>query len=64
MAEILTSKGMMDEALLSFATGGEEDDRAVIRWEEWRDATGEIVKRNVHVDLKHGLDLAGIQGGF
>lgn len=57
MAEIWTSKGFLDDATLTFTTGGVDNDNECTTWEEWRDATGEIVKRNVHVALKKGVEM-------
>jgi hypothetical protein len=67
MPIIFTTRGNIDEALLSKTTGADEDERAVAHWEEWRvigDLSGEIAKRNVHVVLKDGVDLSALQGAL
>ena len=62
MADIITSRGMMDEALLSYTKGTADSETDTAHWEEWRASDGEIVKRNVHVVLKRGLGLPLEQG--
>jgi hypothetical protein len=62
MTEILTSRGMMDEAELSFIKGHEETDNWFVEWEEWWASDGELVKRNAHVTLKRGLGALIEQG--
>ena len=57
MGAIFTSKGDMDEADLWFSTGEIDNDHEHTTWEEWRDETGEVVKRNVHVRLKQGVEM-------
>lgn len=58
MEHIFTSKGLMPLDKLTFSTGGIDNDVERTTWEEWRDDTGEVVKRNVHVTLKTGVDLS------
>ena len=62
MGTIFTSKGYMDEAELTFTTGGVDNDNENTTWEEWRDSTGEIVKRGVHVRLKKGVEVTAELG--
>lgn len=56
MAEITTTKGLMDEALLEKREGLVDDDNERTTWVEyWLD--GELVHRSVHVHLKKALFL-------
>lgn len=57
MSTIWTNRGYMDEAELTFSTGEVDNENERTTWEEWRDHTGEIVKRNVHVRLKKGVEM-------
>lgn len=57
MEHIFTSKGLMPLDKLTFSTGDMENDVERTTWEEWRDDTGEVVKRNVHVTLKTGVEM-------
>jgi hypothetical protein len=60
MVEINTTKGMIEESLLVKTEGSFNDDNELTSWTEWRDESGEIVRRDVHVRLKKVLDLTGI----
>lgn len=51
MADIFTTKGYMDEALLEKRTGVDENDHESAEWVEyWHE--GELVHRSVHMKLK------------
>jgi hypothetical protein len=54
MAEIYTTRGMMEESLLQKTEGHEENDNEIIDWQEYR-FEGEIVKREVQMHLKQGI---------
>jgi len=54
---ILTIRGPMAASDLTFSTGEIDNENEHTTWEEWRDDTGAIVKRNVHVRLKKGAEL-------
>lgn len=54
---IFTSKGLLPADTLAYSEGGFDDENETTTWQEWRDATGEIVKRNAHVRLKRGVEL-------
>jgi hypothetical protein len=62
MTEILTSRGMMPVSALAYTEGGMENDNEKTTWQEWRAIDGEIVKRNVNVTLKRGLETLMEQG--
>jgi hypothetical protein len=56
---VMTTRGWLHEALLTKTTGVVEDDNEYTTWQEWRDASGEIVKREAQIQLKRwpdGLD--------
>lgn len=57
MDHIFTSKGLLPLDQLTFSTGIVDDDNEHTTWEEWRDGTGEIVKRNVHIRIKKGVEM-------
>lgn len=50
MAEIYTTLGMMDEALLQRTDGTDDDFGCSATWQEWR-FNGEIVKREAQIVL-------------
>lgn len=54
MAEIITSKGMLDEGMLEKTEGFVDNEVEYTTWQEWR-LDGEIVKRSVHVRLKQAV---------
>jgi hypothetical protein len=58
MEDVWTSKGLVPAAELTFTTGEVDNDNEHTTWEEWTDHTGEVVKRNVHVRLKRGMETA------
>lgn len=62
MTEIFTIRGMLPVQTLTFTEGQDENENEVVAWQEWRAIDGEIVKRNVHVHLKKGLELPGMVG--
>lgn len=64
MEDVWTSKGLIPANELAYTTGGSENENEHTTWEEWRDHTGEIVKRNVHVRLKKGHDFTIDQGAL
>lgn len=56
MAEVNTTKGMMDESLLEKKTGVVDNENEYTTWVEyWLD--GELVHRSVHVQLKQSPPL-------
>lgn len=57
MGTIFTIKGYMDKDDLTLSTGEIDNENEHTTFEEWRDHTGEIVKRNVHVTLKRGVEM-------
>ena len=57
MGTIFTIKGYMDEDDLTFSTGEIDNENEHTTFEEWRDHAGEVVKRNVHVRLKRGVEM-------
>ena len=54
MALIFTTKGDIEESLLTKSSGGHENDTEIVSWQEWV-LGGEIVKRDVQMHLKEGL---------
>lgn len=54
MALIFTTKGDMEESLLTKTTGNSENEVEIVSWQEWT-FEGEIVKREVQMHLKQGL---------
>lgn len=63
MTEIFTTKGMVEESLLTKTEGSFEDDNESTSWTEWHDNSGELVRRDLHVRLKKSLDLVGVLEG-
>lgn len=57
MEDVWTTKGLIPAAELTFTAGEIDNENEHTTWEEWRDHTGEIVKRNVHVRLKQGVEM-------
>jgi hypothetical protein len=55
MALIFTTKGDIEESLLTKTTGGHENDTEIVTWCEWV-LNNEIVKRDVNMHLKQGLE--------
>ena len=56
MAEVNTTKGMMDESLLEKKTGVVDNENEYTTWVDyWLD--GELVHRSVHVQLKQSPPL-------
>jgi hypothetical protein len=47
-----TSKGWMHDSLLTKTVGTFENENEATSWQEWRDSTGEIVKRSAQIRLK------------
>ena len=65
MSEILlTTKGMIPAADLVRTDGEVDSDNEHTTWTEWRDVTGEVVKRSVHVRLKKGQECSIAQEGL
>lgn len=60
MAEIYTTKGMMDDALLERTDGKLDNENEHTIWTEYR-LNGEIVRRDVHVHLKKTIEQMMIQ---
>ena len=59
MAQVTTTKGLMDEALLEKREGVFENDDERTTWVEyWLD--GELVHRSVHVSLKQNIAADGV----
>lgn len=54
MALIFTTKGDMEESLLTKTTGNSENEVEIVSWQQW-EFEGEIVKREVQMHLKQGL---------
>jgi hypothetical protein len=54
MALIFTTKGDMEESLLIKTIGESENEIEIVKWQEWK-FEGEIVKREVQMHLKQGL---------
>lgn len=62
MAEITTTKGLMDESLLKKREGGFENETEQTSWVEyWLD--GELVHRSAHVNLKQNVFAESAVGG-
>lgn len=55
MSLIFTTKGDIEESLLTKTEGGHENDTEIVSWQEWV-LDGEIVKREVQMHLKQGLE--------
>lgn len=56
MALIFTTKGDIEESLLTKTVGGYENDNEIVAWQEWT-LDDEIVKRDVQMHLKQGLQI-------
>lgn len=63
MAEIFTTKGMIDESLLIKKEGGYENDLEIQTYQEYY-LDGELVKRDVQLHLKQGLGVIPEQAQF
>ena len=63
MAEIFTTKGMMDEALLDYHEEITDNDHEYTVVKVWT-LNGEIMKRLPLVGLKKGLSMTTEAGGF
>lgn len=60
MAEVTTTKGMMDESLLEKKEGFVDNENEYTTWVEyWLD--GELVHRSVHVQLKKMPNFVGAE---
>lgn len=60
MAEITTTKGMMDETLLEKKEGFVDNENEYTTWVEyWHE--GELVHRSVHVQLKQMPTFVGAE---
>ena len=58
MAQVTTTKGLMDEELLEKKEGTVDNDNELTNWVEyWLD--GELVHRSVHVQLKKMPNFIG-----
>lgn len=57
--EIFTTKGMLDESLLVKTTGGYETENEIQKFQEWT-LNGEVVKRDVQLHLKRGLNIGAV----
>ena len=64
MAEIFTTRGMVEESTLTKTEGGVDNDNECTTWQEWRAADVEIVKREAQVRLKRGMAALGEIGVF
>jgi hypothetical protein len=62
MALIFTIKGDLEESTLVKKEGGHENDNEIVSWQEWY-LGDELVKRDVQMHLKTGLD-AMLAAGF
>lgn len=60
MTEIHTINGMIEESLLVKTDGSLDNEHESTSWTEWRDDTGEIVRRDLHVRLKKTLQISGV----
>jgi hypothetical protein len=63
MALIFTTKGNIEESLLTKKTGDSENDTEIVSWEEWY-LGEEMVKRSVHMHLKQGLFAPAVAATF
>lgn len=59
MALIFTTKGDLEEFLLTKTEGGSENDSEIISWQRWT-LNGEIVKENASIHLKQGLSITPV----
>ena len=57
MAEVTTTKGMMDESLLEKKEGFVDNENEYTTWVEYGHES-ELVHRSVHVTLKQALSLS------
>ena len=63
MAEVTTTKGMMDESLLEKKEGFVDNENEYTTWVEyWHE--GELVHRSVHVQLKKALMMGAEAASF
>lgn len=64
MALVHTTKGLIDEELLSYAYVEQSDDNSIGVAREWRikDAADEIVRRDAWVTMKRGLETTAEKG--
>ena len=63
MAEVTTTKGMMDESLLEKKEGFVDNENEYTTWiEYWHE--GELVHRSVHVQLKKALVMGAEAASF
>ena len=63
MAEVTTTKGMMDESLLEKKEGFVDNENEYTTWiEYWHE--GELVHRSVHVQLKKALMMGAEAASF
>jgi hypothetical protein len=63
VALIYTIHGDMDESLLEKTEGVVDNDNEHTTWVEYR-LNGEVVRRDVHVALKKGLEMVPAQESF
>lgn len=61
MAQITTTKGLMDEALLRRVDGELDNDNEHTTWVEYYDGD-ELVHRSANIALKRGLQLEAVGG--
>ncbi len=61
---IYTSKGNVPIASLKFEHKWEDTPDSMVYIEEYRDETGEVVKRSAAVYLKRGMFAGGLAGSF
>ena len=63
MAQVTTTKGMMDESLLEKKEGFVDNENEYTTWVEyWHE--GELVHRSVHVQLKKALVMGAEAASF
>ena len=63
MAQVTTTKGMMDESLLEKKEGFVDNENEYTTWiEYWHE--GELVHRSVHVQLKKALVMGAEAASF
>lgn len=62
MALIFTTKGDLEESLLIMTEGSDETDTETANWIEYH-LDGELVKRDVHLILKHPATFTDTQIG-
>lgn len=63
MAQITTTKGLMDESLLEKKEGAVDNDNEYTTWVEYWHA-GELVHRSAHVTLKKMPPIGGEAASF